>query len=144
MNRESAGARVKPGGEQAPPVTVDVPIDRSAPAGARSALEPLRGSLSADEFVDLRLLVSELVIDELREHRDEDGMSIHLSAWVDQGLLRIELLAGSDPGDDLPGRPKPGDRGWGLYLAQLLGDRWGTEAVAARTRIWVEKRLVTA
>ena len=121
-------------------VAVDLPADPSAPASARSALEPLRDALPADEFVDVRLLVSELVVDELRAPR-EGAATIHLAASLDAGLLRIELVEGWTPGADPPVRPHPGDPGWGVYLAQLLGDRWGTEPVAARTRIWVEKRI---
>jgi hypothetical protein len=127
--------------QRVPAVAVELAADQTAPAGARRALEPLRGALPANEFVDVRLLVSELVVDELHSRAGEGGGTIRLAARLADGTLRVELVEGWSPDADPPARPKPGDPGWGIYLAQLLGDRWGAEPAADGTRIWVEKRI---
>lgn len=134
-----AGAEVR-----APAVSTDLPTDDAAPASARRALEPLRDVLATEEFVDVRLLVSELVVDELRCGVRGRDRAIHLGVTVEADTLRIELTEGWEPGAAAPTRPRPGDPGWGVYLAQLLGDRWGAEPAGDGTTIWVEKRIATA
>lgn len=143
MNREPGDRGVDRELQRESELSVDLPADQSAPADARRALEPLRDSLSASEFVDVRLLVSELVVDELRGRGESSAGTIRLSARLDEDVLRIEVAEGWDPGSAPRERPKPGDPGWGIYLAQLLGDRWGVDREDAGARIWVEKRLMT-
>jgi anti-sigma regulatory factor (Ser/Thr protein kinase) len=122
-------------------VALELPADPSAAARARRALEPLRPALGDGRFGDIRLLVSELVADELRARESERAQPIQLSASLDHDLLRVELTDDwSEPAE--PERPpEPGEAGWGLYLAALLTDRWGIDAPSVGSRVWFEVRV---
>ena len=125
-------------------IAVELPLDPEAPARARAALEPLRESLPSQEFGDLRLLVSELVVDDLRAQPGADDREIHLEARLRDDVLRIELVEGWTWSAEATDRPEPGEPGWGIYLAGLLADRWGVDPVADGARLWVEKLVAGA
>ena len=131
-------------------IAVELPPDAQAPARARAALEPLRGSLPREGFGDLRLIVSELVADDLRQRGDGDDPSggddsIWLEAELSHDRVRVELVEGWDEDPEVPGeRPEPGAPGWGVYLTDLLADRWGVRADGGRgdaVALWLEKRV---
>jgi hypothetical protein len=125
-------------------IAVGLPLDPQAPARARAALEPLRSSLPPRDFGDLRLLVSELVVDDLRAQPSADDRDIRLEARMREDVLRVELVEGWTSGIEVTGRPQPGERGWGVYLAELLADRWGVDPVGDGARLWVEKVIAGA
>jgi hypothetical protein len=126
-------------------VEVDLPLDANAPGRARTALEPLREAVPAQEFGDLRLLVSELVVDDLRARPQGDDRAIRLEADVRGEVLRVELAEGwaARPAE-AASRPEPGDPGWGVYLAELLTDRWGVEPSGDHAVLWLEKLIDSA
>ena len=120
-------------------IAVELPPDERAPARARAALEPLRESLPSRDFGDVRLLVSELVVEDLRGRPSEDEHEIRLEARLRDHVLRVELVEGWMPWAAASSRPEPGERGWGVYLAGLLADRWGVDPEADGDRLWLEK-----
>jgi hypothetical protein len=122
-------------------IALELPLDPDAPAKARAALEPLRGSLPRQEFGDLRLLVTELIVDDLRADQSADRAPIRLRTVVRDETLRLELVEGWTATSGTLERPEPGDLGWGLYLADVLADRWGLEDAGPDTVLWVEKRI---
>ena len=122
-------------------ISLELPLDTDAPAKARAALEPLRGSLPRQEFGDLRLLVTELIVDDLRSHQAGDSAPIRLRADVRDETLRLELAEGWTETTPAPARPQPGELGWGLYLANVLADRWGLDDGEPDTLLWLEKRV---
>lgn len=125
-------------------INVELHRDNEAPARARAALEPLRDSLPSRDFGDLRLLVSELVVDDLRAEPPGHDGDIHLEARLRDDVVRVEIVEGWAPRAGVSGRPQPGERGWGLYLAGLIADRWGVDPVRDGSRLWVEKELAVA
>jgi anti-sigma regulatory factor (Ser/Thr protein kinase) len=122
-------------------IDVELARDEQAPARARAALEPLRDSLPSRDFDDLRLLVSELVVDDLRAQPGASDHEIQLEASLRDDVLRVALIEGRMSWASVSSRPEPGERGWGVYLAGLLADRWGVDPVSDGARLWLEKRV---
>jgi hypothetical protein len=127
--------------QRAPVVAVDLPGDRTAGGRARRALEPLRPWLGALLYGDVRLLVSELVADEIGTREGKRGPPLRLSASFGERVLRIELVDGWSENEAPAQRPEPGEPGWGLYLAGVLADRWGVEAASEGSLVWLEVLL---
>jgi integral membrane sensor domain MASE1/anti-sigma regulatory factor (Ser/Thr protein kinase) len=138
--REQAGAAKPEGATGA--VEVELKPGRGCPAEARSALSPLAGALPTEVYLDLSLLVSELVTNSVRHAglraRDEIRLQVETSAR----LLRVEV---SDPGGGfgakLPERDPKGPGGWGLFLTERLADRWGVDREGGWTTVWLEVDL---
>ena len=122
-------------------IAVELPRDEQAPARARAALEPLRDSLPSRDFGDLRLLVSELLVDDLRAQPEASDHEIQLEASLRDDVLRVEIAEGWISWASVSTRPRPGERGWGTYLASLLADRWGVDPESEGARLWLEKRV---
>ena len=141
MNREPTVGGIDRDLRGASAVATHLPRGPSAAAGARRALEPLRRTLSEARFGDVRLLVSELVADEVRAREGERGRAIRLSASLDAELLRVELVDDWSEDAAPTDRPEPGEVGWGLYLAGILADRWGVEPASLGSTVWFEVRL---
>jgi hypothetical protein len=114
---------------------------RQGSSEARRALEPLRSTLDESQFGDLRLLVSELVADEVRARGGDRGRPLRLSALLGEDILRIELYDDWSRGEAPAQRPEPGEPGWGLYLAGILANRWGIEPASDGSLVWLEVRL---
>ncbi len=93
---------------------------------ARRALDDLSGIASAACLEDARLLVSELVTNSIRHGDLAADMNIELRADVEGDALRVEVR---DPGGGFELQPRRAgsqeDSGWGLYLVELLAERWG-------------------
>jgi hypothetical protein len=141
VSGEPIGGGIERDARQGPGVAVDLPGDPTAAADARRALEPLRQRLGESTFGDVRLLVSELVADEMRGREGGEAGPLRLSASLGDGVLRIEL-ADDWSDNELPAeRPEPGEPGWGLYLARILADRWGLEPASTGSRVWLEVGL---
>jgi serine/threonine-protein kinase RsbW len=123
---------------------VEIAAGQHAPAAARSAVERwLSGRVSARLYDDVRLLVSELVTNSVRHARLTRDMTIRISVALVDGAVRIEV---EDPGDGAIAAVAP-DRehggGFGLYLVELLAERWGSTNDGA-TCVWAELSLSPA
>jgi anti-sigma regulatory factor (Ser/Thr protein kinase) len=120
-------------------VAIQLPREPESARRAREQLKPFKGSVDEAMFIDLRLLVNELVVEALHAEADgADSGNIQLSAEVDDG--RVELIVGEGAGAyRLPSRrPAPGDPGFGLHLVQRLSDRWGIRREGNRAIVWLE------
>ena len=117
---------------------VEIAAGQHAPAAARSAVERwLSGRVSATLYDDVRLLVSELVTNSVRHAALTPDMTIRISVALVHGAVRIEV---EDPGDGgiaavPPDREHGG--GFGLYLVELLAERWGSTN-DGNTCVWAE------
>ena len=117
---------------------VEIAAGQHAPAAARSAVERwLSGRVSATLYDDVRLLVSELVTNSVRHAALTPDMTIRISVALVHGAVRIEV---EDPGGGgiaavPPDREHGG--GFGLYLVELLAERWGSTN-DGNTCVWAE------
>ena len=117
-----------------------LPPERTSPRRARASLDWLDGYLSRERLDDARLLVSELVsnsVEHARLTQDEDW--IRLEVVVLPAMVRVEVWD-SSPGfkPARPRLPEPGARrGRGLYLVELLSDRWGF-GPSGISRVWFD------
>ena len=104
----------------------------------RSALAEL--PLPASTLDDARLLVSELVGNSMRHARLGPDDTIRVTAEVENGRLRVDVIDGGRGGPQVAEgiRPSPGaESGWGLYLVETLATRWGHGA----GRYWFELEI---
>jgi integral membrane sensor domain MASE1/anti-sigma regulatory factor (Ser/Thr protein kinase) len=132
-------------------VTVRAPVESIAvelepgpgcPAEARAALSPVQSTLPTQAYLDLSLLVSELVTNSVRHARLRPRDLIRLQVEVSERLIRVEV---SDPGEgfgaNLPEAAVKGPGGWGLFLTERLADRWGVDRESGWTTVWLELDL---
>ncbi len=118
-------------------VAIDLPLEPESAARARRELKPFRSSLDETSFVDLCLLVDELVVEALTADGGSSG-SIELRAEGDGERVRVAVREGGDAYRLPSRRPEPGDAGFGLHLVQRLSDRWGMRREPERATVWLE------
>ena len=121
-------------------LTFELPPRTDAVPTARSALDPLRGAISAETLDDARLLVSELVTNAIRHAELGSDDVIEVSATVVDGVLHVAVRDGGVGFRSSPRPAEPRDvGGWGLYLVSEIADRWGTSEDGC-TEVWFELR----
>jgi anti-sigma regulatory factor (Ser/Thr protein kinase) len=119
-------------------VAIDLPLEPASAQRAREQLEPFRGVLDEIRFFDLRLLVSELIVEVLKAEWATHHAKIELRAELREGRVRVEV-ADSGGAFRLPSRrPEPGEPGWGLYLVGRLSSRWGLRRGRESSSVWLE------
>jgi hypothetical protein len=119
-------------------VAVDLPLEPESARRAREQLKPFRGSMDDMSFVDLCLLVNELVVEALRGERGRSVNPIQLRAELDGDRIRVAMAQGGDAYRLPSRRPEPGDPGFGLHLVQRLSERWGMRRDRQRATVWLE------
>jgi anti-sigma regulatory factor (Ser/Thr protein kinase) len=110
-----------------------------AAPSARRALTGLERHLHEPLLEDVRLLVSELVTNSIRHGGAGPATQLELGATVLADAVRVEVR---DTGDGFEPAPPavPGDAeegGFGLYLVEMIADRWGVER-GDGTSVWFE------
>ncbi|HXF00848.1 MAG TPA: ATP-binding protein [Solirubrobacterales bacterium] len=123
-------------------VAIDLPLEPASARRAREHLEPFREALDETAFFDLRLLVSELMVEALNGNADGENGKAHgrvaLRAELRDDRVRVEVAQG-DQAFRLPARrPEPGDVGWALYLVARLSNRWGLRRGPQQSLVWLE------
>lgn len=120
-------------------VAIDLPPEPESARRAREQLKPFRRSVDERTFIDLCLLVDELVVEALRGQGDSaDPHHIQLSAELQEGRVRVAVAEGGGAYYLPSRRPGPGDPGFGLHLVQRLSDRWGLRRDCGRSTVWLE------
>ena len=123
-------------------IAVELEPGPRCPAEARTSLMPLADSLPAKVYLDLSLLVSELVTNSVRHARLRPRDLIRLRIETSDRVVRLEV---SDPGGgfsaDLPDPATRGPGGWGLFLTERLADRLGVDREGGWTTVWLEVDL---
>jgi anti-sigma regulatory factor (Ser/Thr protein kinase) len=120
-------------------VAIDLPLEPESARRAREQLKPFQSSINEPTFIDLCLLVDELVVEAI--HGSEDGGSpdpIKVRAEVDDSRVRVAVAEGGGAYRLPSRRPEPGDPGFGLHLVQRLSDRWGIRRERDRATVWLE------
>ena len=116
-------------------ISLDLPSDPNSIPRARRALQELKATLDPVTFLNLRLLVSELVTNAVRHSGLPDTARIVLAARLTPDFARIEVRD-SGPGFD-PDVRHDGD-GFGLRMLDALAARWGVDRDEHGTRVWFE------
>jgi integral membrane sensor domain MASE1/anti-sigma regulatory factor (Ser/Thr protein kinase) len=126
---------------RAPSESLAVELEPSpqCPAEARRALAPLAAALDTQAYLDLSLLVSELVTNSVRHARLRPRDLVRLQVALADRVVRVEV---SDPGEgfgaDVREPVARGPGGWGLFLTERLADRWGIDREGGWTTVWLE------
>ena len=119
-------------------VSVVLPAARGSASRARDALGPLRPLLDESRFLDLRLIVSELVAESLST-RESSNARIELRAEIRGGSIHVGVLVDDDAVYRIPSRQSgPGSPGWGLHMMSRLADRWGVRRDRQTACAWFE------
>jgi anti-sigma regulatory factor (Ser/Thr protein kinase) len=119
-------------------VAIDLPLEPLSARRAREQLEPFRKALDEISFFDLRLLVSELVIEALNAESSARGARIEMCVELRDDRVHAEISDGGAAYRLLPAHPEPGEPGWGLYLVRRLSRRWGVRREPERSMVWLE------
>ena len=119
-------------------VAIQLPPEPESARRAREQLEVFRSSLDEVSFVDLCLLVNELVVEALRAKDGASAKSIELRAERDGDRIRVVVVEGGGAYQLPSRRPEPGTPGFGLHLVQRLSDRWGMRRERDRASVWLE------
>jgi signal transduction histidine kinase len=119
-------------------LTLRLDTSPNAGAKARLGLARLRGDLDAPLMETLRLLVTELVTNSVKHARAD---TVELSVRVDNSAVWTEVTD-TGPGFDpaTTGAPSTDHTGWGLFLVDLLAERWGVYRDGHATKVWFELR----
>src|SRR4051794_15935805 len=127
------------GGGMSEAVAIDLPPEPESARRARQELKPFRNLVDEPTFVDLCLLVDELIVEAL--HCDGDSEAPHdiqVRAELNRGRIRVAVAQGSAAYHLPSRRPEPGDPGFGLHLVQRLSDRWGLRRDRDGATVWLE------
>src|SRR3954463_9890158 len=126
-------------------VAIDLPLEPESARRAREQLKSFRSKVDESTFIDLCLLVDELVVEALHGKLDGesklDGGSptpIRVRAELDEDRVHVVVAEGGGAYRLPSRRPEPGDPGFGLHLVQRLSDRWGIRRERDRATVWLE------
>jgi anti-sigma regulatory factor (Ser/Thr protein kinase) len=89
-------------------------------------------------FVDLCLLVTELIVEALGSDGGNRAQPIELSAELQGDRVRVTISDGAGAYHLPSRRPEPGEPGWGLVLVQRLSNRWGMRRQRDGAVVWLE------
>ena len=119
-------------------IRIDLPSDPDSIPAARRALAELEPTLAPVTFLNLRLLVSELVTNAIRHVPADRAGTVHLEVLRTDAYVRVVV---EDQGAGFTPRPAPDaeDRasGWGLNILAKVASRWGVENDDG-ARVWFE------
>ncbi len=119
-------------------IAIDLPLEPLSARRAREQLEPFRTALDEISFFDLRLLVSELVIEALNAESEAQGTRIKVRVELRGDRVHAEISEGGAAYRLFPGRPEPGEPGWAIFLVRRLSSRWGVRREPNRSMVWLE------
>jgi anti-sigma regulatory factor (Ser/Thr protein kinase) len=120
-------------------VAIDLPLAPESARRAREQLKSFRSKVDEATFIDLCLLVDELVVEAL--HGSSDGKApydIRLRAQLDHDRVHVAMEEGGGAYHLPSRRPEPGDPGFGLHLVQRLSDRWGIRRDRDQATVWLD------
>ena len=106
-----------------------------AAAEARRAIATLRADLDPPLIETLHLLVTELVTNSVR-HTECDAITLRVA--VGSSAVRTEVIDDGPVFDPDPESLEDPDRGWGLFLVQMLAPEWGVSDDGGSKRVWFE------
>jgi anti-sigma regulatory factor (Ser/Thr protein kinase) len=119
-------------------VAIDLPLEPLSARRAREELEPFRKALDEISFIDLRLLVSELVIEALNAKSEGQDARIQMCVELRDDRVHAEISDGGAAYRVPPPHPEPGEPGWALYLVRRLSQRWGVRRDSESSMVWLE------
>jgi hypothetical protein len=121
-------------------LSIQMPVKPESAAWAREALGEFHEKLDRSSFIDLQLMVSELVADAIHaEPGDEHEIAVRVD--VRDRRIHVEVEEGAIAYRLRSRRPEPGEPGWGTYLIGVLADRWGIHHQGERGYVWLEMGL---
>jgi hypothetical protein len=119
-------------------VATDLSPEPASARQARQELEPVRDLLGETRFGDLRLLVSELVVEAIGGSGKPHTHPISMRVEWDQAEVRALVRQGAESFPTSSTTPEPGEPGWSLYLVQTVSDRWGLSRAPDSAAVWFE------
>jgi anti-sigma regulatory factor (Ser/Thr protein kinase) len=122
---------------------VELPMKPESASWSREALAEFRGRLDRDAFMDLRLIVSELVADAIRSAQ-EPANPIVLEVELRDGHIQVDVRDGAAAYELGSRRPELGERGWGVQFARILAQHWGSRQEGDRGCVWAQMPLAGA
>lgn len=120
-------------------VAARLPVEARSARRARDLVRLFRTGMESEAYLDLRLIVSELVVETLNGAPTErSGHFLKLQVALRGELVRVEVSDGARSYRLQSAEPEPGERGWGLHLALRLAERWGLRREQHSSTVWLE------
>lgn len=112
-----------------------LPSDRRSAGAARRFLEEtLSAPAQADVLETATLLVSEVVTNAVIHA----GSVLDLRVWVEPQRLRVEVSDGATVAPTVQRKSAETTTGRGMFLVDVLADRWGTDVHDSGKTVWFE------
>ena len=121
-------------------VSVVLPLEPESASRARRAVGACRKSLDRASFLDLELLINELVAEALIARPRSPGAMLGLQADPRDDRVNVEVVTDAEAYRLPPRLPEAGEPGWGLHLVRMLADRWGVRREVGMAGAWIEMR----
>ncbi len=120
-------------------IAARLPIEASSARRARDLVRSFRTRLDGDAYLDLRLIVNELVVEAVRSARTgHDRGTLKMEVGLRGDLVRVEMSDGAESYRLRSSQPGPGERGWGLHLVLGIAARWGLRRERHSSTVWLE------
>jgi hypothetical protein len=118
-------------------VEIAIPPKPESSGRARQELKLFRDSLDSERFVDLQLLVSDLIAEAIGSV-DTGPHPIKVRGEANERHVRVSVEQGPGafvvPADSR----QPGERGWAVSLVQRVSDSWGVRRTEDHETVWFE------
>jgi hypothetical protein len=119
-------------------VAIELTLEPESAAEARAAISRLRPHADAAGFDDVRLLVSELIVDALATEPRSPHAVVTVEAQVMDGAMWV-MVAFDGLALRIPAEvPEPAEPGWGTHLVRTLATRWGVKRANGSTYVWFQ------
>jgi hypothetical protein len=120
------------------PVELVLPPRPTSAVRARQELGVFRDVLGETRLADLRLLISELVVEAIGGFGGVPSESITVRANGDSDRVRAAVRAAASSFPTSSTSPQPGEAGWSLYLVERVSDSWGLTRDHGSATVWLE------
>ena len=122
---------------------VELPAKAQSAGWSREAVAEFRDRLDRDAFIDLRLIVSELIADAVRSAKEPKN-PIVLRVELRDGHIHVDVCDGAETYEPGPMPPELGERGWGVEFARIFAQHWGSRPEGDRGCVWAQMPLAGA
>ncbi len=119
-------------------IAARLPVEAKSARRARDLVRSFRSRMESGAYLDLRLIVSELVVEALIGAGPRPGDALKVQIDLRHDLVRVEMSDNAESYRLRSSQPEPGERGWGLHLALMVADRWGLRRERRSSTVWVE------
>ena len=118
-------------------LAIDLAVKPDSASWAREALGEFRDYLDRASYIDVQLMLSELINDAVLSDTDLNR-TIAVRFEVPRDRLHVSVTEGDEAYELDSRRPEPGERGWGPYLTRILAEWRGMKHEDNHGSVWFQ------